>query len=102
MDHSVYRWVVHDTACGRLAIVAYTSELTARREAALPIAPPHVSDRVGDELLEHRLVEIGQLLEVEASLAHPVFAELGQQDLLSVSFGNQIHHQFAATDGEAR
>ena len=68
----------------------------------LSIAPPHFSDRVGDELLEHRLVEIGQLFEVQANLAHLVLTELGQQGLLSVSFGNQVHHQFAATNGETR
>ena len=49
-----------------------------RRHSVLPIAPPCLCDRADDKLLEYRLVEIGQLLEVQANLAHPVFAKLGQ------------------------
>jgi len=52
-------------------------------------------------LLEHRVVEIGQPLEVRARLAHLVLAEPGQQGLLTVAFAIQVHHQFAAADGEA-
>ena len=34
--------------------------LEAVRRNALPVAPPHFSDRAGDELPEHRFVEIGR------------------------------------------
>src|SRR6185312_2617856 len=71
-------------------------------DAALPITPPDVCDRTGDELLEHRSVEISQLLEVQTRLTDIVLAKLGQQELLSVSFRNQVHHQLAATDSKAR
>ena len=46
--------------------------------AARPIAPPDLCDRAGDELLEHRRVEISQLLEVQTRLADIVLAKLGQ------------------------
>jgi hypothetical protein len=46
--------------------------------AALPIAPPDIGDRAGDELLEHRRVEISQFLEVQTRLADRVLAKLGQ------------------------
>lgn len=67
-----------------------------------PIAPPHVRDRAGDQLLEHRPIEVGQPLEVQTGLAHPVRAEPGQQGLLLVLLRYQVDHQLATTDCEAR
>ena len=75
---------------------------TVSGAVVLSIAPPYVRDRTDDKCFERQSVNISKLLEVQASLAHLVLAELGQPGLLSVSFGNQVHHQFAATDGEAR
>src|SRR5688572_4267580 len=62
--------------------------------------PSDLCDRAGDELLEHRYVEIAQLLEIQTRLAHLVLANLGQQGLLSVSFRRQVHHQLAAADSK--
>jgi hypothetical protein len=48
------------------------------RRRALPITPPDLCDRAGDELLEHRRVEISQLLELQTRLADIVLAKLGE------------------------
>src|SRR5262245_46358585 len=65
------------------------------------MASPDVRDRPDDKLFERRPVEISKLLEVEANLAHPVLAKLGQQGSLLLPFSQQVDHEFSATDGKA-
>src|SRR5512145_1200912 len=68
----------------------------------LGIAPPYPRDRTGNKLLEHRSIKISKLLEVQARLAHPVLAKLGQQGSVLRSFNHHVDHEFSATDGKAR
>src|SRR5262249_4994706 len=44
----------------------------------LAIAPPHFSDRRGEQFLQHHPIEIGQPLEVQTGLAHLMRAEPGE------------------------
>src|SRR6185436_10040582 len=67
----------------------------------LSIAPPYLRDRTDDKLFERRSIKISKLLEVQASLAHLVLAQLGQQGSLLLSFSRHVDHQFPATDGKA-
>jgi hypothetical protein len=54
------------------------------------MTPHYLRDRTDDELLEHRLIEIGKLLEVQTGLAHLVLTEPGQQGSPLLSFVYQV------------
>src|SRR5687767_5656818 len=67
----------------------------------LSIPLPYLGDRTDDKLFERGSIEIGKLLEVQASLAHPVLVKLGQQRSLFLSFSHYVNHQFSTADGKA-
>src|SRR5687768_8395382 len=64
------------------------------------MAPLDLRERTEDKLFERRSIKISKLSEVQANLAHPVLAKLGQQGLLLLSVSQHIDHQVAATDGK--
>ena len=66
------------------------------------ITLPCLRDRTGNKLLEHRLVEIGKLFEIETGLSHLVLTELRQQGSLLGFFRHQVDDQLSTADGEAR
>lgn len=68
----------------------------------LPIALLYFRDGTDDQLFEYRRIKISKLLEIQATLAHPVPANPGQQGSLFLSLSQHVDNQFPAPDSKAR
>ena len=67
------------------------------RSGILATRALHVRDRLGDQAFKHGDVQVRQLAEIQARLAHPVLAQLRQQRpgrVLAV----EVHDQLAAAE----
>src|SRR5689334_24172459 len=61
-----------------------------RRPPRSTLFPYTTLFRSGDQLLEHRPIEVGESFEVEAGLAHLVPAHPRQQGPLRIALGHQV------------
>ena len=54
--------------------------------------------RVSNQFFENLEIEITQLGEIEAGLAHRMFAEFCEKPFLVISFGDQVYDELLPAD----
>src|SRR5262245_33954957 len=86
----------------RLASMSALRSFEGLSVAACAIPARHVLDRVRNQFLENRRVQVRQSLEIQARLTHLVLSQLGQSRFLLSSVGDNIDNEFAPAYGKAR